>query len=62
MRDFSGSGKGASFACGVSSLCADQRSPVRSYDNPLPLVFRFSFAAVFLPPLIHSTISTLFVT
>ena len=58
----SGSGKGTTFPCDVSGLCADQRSRVRGYDNSLPLSFRFSPTAAFLPEWIRNTISTLFVT
>ena len=43
-------------------LCADQRSWIRSYDKPLPLSFRFSSPAAFLPQWFHSTISALFAT
>ena len=44
----SGSGKGTTFPCEVSDLCADQRSRSEVTTTPaLPLSFRFSSTAAF---------------
>ena len=57
MNNFGG--KGTTFPCDISDLCADQMSLVRGYDNFFPLSCRFSSTATFLPEWIHSTVSTL---
>ena len=51
--------KGTTFSRDVSDWRADQRSWVRGYDNSLPLLFRFSSSAAFLPEWIRSTVFTL---
>ena len=55
-----GGGKGTTFPCDVSDLCADQRSRVRGHDNSVLLSFRNSSAAAYLPARIRSTIHTVF--
>ena len=59
---YRGSGKGTTFPCDVSDLCAAQRSRIRGYDNSLPRSFKFSSTAAFLKEWIRSIIFTLYVT